>query len=129
MKSNRVSNIKLIGSLYFTMFTLTTIASSIIQLARHQVNDTNLHIINRAVVVFIGALSIVLFDKFFFINKQLSWLIAYAISMGTVFAYVWFCGLFEELSRYAYRDIFLNYTAIVVIVSGFTSLKNKLLKK
>lgn len=129
MKNRIISNIKHGGNLFCLMFTFTTLASSVIQLAMHQEYDTNTHILSRAFVVSIGTLTIILFDKFFFYNKIVSWLITYAISMSIVFVFVWICGHFEELARHAYRDIFLNYTAIAIIVSVVTTLKNKIYHK
>jgi hypothetical protein len=36
--------------------------------------------------------------------------------MSIVFIYVWITGFFEPLSKYAYRDIFLNFTAVGVVI-------------
>ncbi|BDB00757.1 hypothetical protein CBOS2020_08310 [Clostridium botulinum] len=82
-----------------------------------QLTDTNSHIIDRAVVVLIAVTTITLFDKLKFKNKILSFIIPYSISMGTVFVYVWISGFWQELHPNAYRDIFLNFTAVAIVVA------------
>lgn len=43
--------------------------------------------------------------------------IHYIITMTAVFSLVWVSGLFIELHPNAYRDIFLNYTVVWIIIS------------
>lgn len=105
-------------NVYCLLFTVTTIISSLIQLTLfNQVNDTNSHILNRAVVVVIGTSSIYLLLSIKLKNKILEILIPYIISLSIVLLYVFFTGFFEELHPNAYRDITLNYSAIFIIVA------------
>ena len=89
-----------------------------------QVTDTNSHIINRGVVVLIAIITITLFDKIKHRSKILSYLIPYSISMSIVFAYVWITGFWEELHPNAYRDIFLNFTVVSIVMAGAITAKD-----
>lgn len=62
-------------------------------------------------------------------RKVLSFLVPYAISMGLVFLYVWIIGFFETLHPNAYRDVFLNFTAVAVILWIIATLKDNLKTK
>lgn len=105
-------------NVYCLLFTVTTIISSLIQLTLFkQVNDTNSHILNRAIVVAIGTSSIYLLLSIKLKNKILEILIPYIISLSIVLLYVFFTGFFEELHPNAYRDITLNYSAVFIIVA------------
>lgn len=105
------------GFVFFSaVFAVTTLVSSALQLAQGHPTDTNFHILNRAAIVFIAVLTIQLFVKIQLKNKVLSYLVPYAISMGVVFFYVWLTGFVEPLHPDAYRDIFLNFTAVAVVI-------------
>lgn len=105
------------GFILFSMiYSTTTILSSSLQLLQAQPTDTNFHILNRAAIVFIAVITIMLFDKIRLKNPVLSYAVPYAISMGLVFFYVWLTGLVEPLHPNAYRDIFLNFTAVAACV-------------
>jgi hypothetical protein len=112
--------------IFSILFTFTTILSSSIQLSQGQPTDTNFHILNRAAVVFIAVITILLFDKIQLKNKILSYFIPYAISMSVVFFYVWLTGFIVPLHPDAYRDIFLNFTAISIGVIFAIFVKDKL---
>lgn len=49
----------------------------------------------------------------------------YAISMGIVFFYVWLSGFIEPLHPDAYRDVFLNFTAVSICVMIVIFIKDK----
>ncbi|WP_250672970.1 DUF6608 family protein (plasmid) [Paraclostridium ghonii] len=103
-------------NIYCLLFTVTTIISSIIQITLfNKVNDTNSHILNRAIVVAIGTSTLYMILYINFKNKILGILIPYVISLSTVLMYVFFTGFFEELHPNAYRDITLNYSAVFII--------------
>ena len=129
MESKLISELKRGFVLFSILFTITTIVSSSLQLYQGRLEDTNSHLLNRAVVVFIGVLTMQLFDKIKFQSKILSFLIPYAISMSAVFLYVWITGFFESLHPNAYRDIFLNFTGVVIILTIVLTIKDKFLKK
>jgi hypothetical protein len=111
--------------LFSIFFTGTTILSSSLQLYKGQLTDTNFHIINRAAVILIGVITIMLFDKIQLKSKILSYLVPYVMSMGIVFFYVWITGFIEPLHPDAYRDIFLNFTAISSCVMIAIFIKDK----
>lgn len=105
------------GFLFFSViFTLATIFSSALQLSQGQPTDTNFHILNRAAVVLIAVATIQLFDRVRLKSRLLSYLVPYAISLALVFGYVWLTGFVEPLHPNAYRDIFLNFTAVAFVV-------------
>ena len=98
------------------IYAVTTILSSSLQLMQGQPTDTNFHILNRAAIVLIAVITITLFDKVRLKNPVLSYLVPYALSMAVVFFYVWLTGFVEPLHPDAYRDIFLNFTAVAACV-------------
>lgn len=115
------------GLIYCVLFTLTTIFSSIIQLTILSAEfDSNAHILNRAVVVLIGTCAFQLVRQANFKFKPFNVIVPYCISMGIVFLYVYIAGFFEELHPNAYRDIFLNYTVIFIIVTVITTIYDHL---
>lgn len=111
--------------LFCIIYAITTLISSSIQLLQDQPTDTNFHILNRAAIVFIAVLTIILFETVQLKNKLLSYLIPYLISMGIVFFYVWLTGFVEPLHPDAYRDIFLNFTAVSLAVMFIFYIKDK----
>ncbi len=126
MKLNYWNTIKNSTTLFCVLFSVTTLVSSTLQLLRGQMTDTNTHIIDRAAVILIAVITITLFDKLRFKSTVLSHVVAYILSMSTVFVYVWIRGFFEELHPNAYRDIFLNFTIITIIFSIIITLINRI---
>ncbi len=102
--------------LYCMIYTVITIISSALQLFQGRMEDTNSHILNRAVVCLIAVLVIELSANIKFKSELLTWLVVYGIGMTIVFIYVWFTRFFEPLHKNAYRDIFLNFTSIAVVI-------------
>lgn len=118
------------GFIFFSVvYTIITILSSSEQLFQGQATDTNFHILNRAVVTFIAVLTVKLFEKIKMKSSVLSFLLPYGISMGVVFFYVWLTAFIEPLSKNAYRDVFLNFTAISICVAVILTIKDKWKKK
>ncbi len=111
--------------LYCMIYTGITIFSSALQLVQGRTEDTNSHLLHRAVVCFIAIFVMEAFANIRLKNQLLSWLIVYAIAMTMVFIYVWFTGFFEPLSKNAYRDIFLNFTSIGVVIGIITEIIEK----
>jgi hypothetical protein len=114
---------------FCVIFSIATLASSVIQLLQGQASDTNLHILNRAALCVIGTLMVTLTALLPFGSPVLRHAIAYAISMALVFLYVWNLGHFEELHPNAYRDIFLNFTIVFAAVSVAIGLWKRYRKK
>ncbi len=111
--------------LFCMMYTATTMVSSALQLFQGRLEDTNSHILHRAVVCFIAVFVMEASANIRLKSQLLSWLVVYSIAMTIVFIYVWITGFFEPLSKYAYRDIFLNFTSIAIIVGIIISLLEK----
>ncbi|WP_422485696.1 DUF6608 family protein [Gudongella sp. DL1XJH-153] len=127
---NKIANELKRGLILFSViFSFTTVLSSSIQLYQGQVTDTNFHIINRAAVVLIAVMTIILWDRVKLKNRVLTYLVPYSISMGVVFLYVWFTGFFQPLHPDAYRDIFLNFTVISILVMTVIFVRDKLKTK
>jgi len=91
--------------------------------------DSNYHILNRAIVIFIAVISITLFDKIKLKNKLISNVVSYVISMGLIFIYVWITGFFDPLSPGAYQGIFITYTALAIFILLVIEIKNRIQEK
>lgn len=125
--SSKISHvIKNAFIMFSVIFSITTITSSSWQLYIGQATDTNVHILNRAAVVAIAVITIFLFDKVKLKSKFLSYLVPYVVSVGIVLGYTWLFGQFSPLHPDAYRDIFLNFTAIAIGVIFVLMIKDKI---
>lgn len=115
--------------IFSVLYTLITIFSSVLQLMQGQETDTNTHLLNRAKITAIGVITLQLILHLNFKWKPLNIILPYCISMGLVFLYVFYTSFFEELHPNAYRDIFLNYTVIFIVVTAaitlYTALKHR----
>lgn len=111
------------------IYTLLTLISSSMQLIQGIESDTNIHILMRFVVCFIGISFWVTFSLMKFKKQWLTILVQYMISMSLIFAIVFISGCFVELADSAYLDIFMNYTIPFAIISTIVSIykqkKNK----
>lgn len=104
---------------YCTIYTITTILNSIIYLIKGIAEDPsgNWHELDRALILLIGVVAIQLFKRLKFNSKFLNFIIAYVPTMLMIFGYVFLRGLRTELASSAYRDIFINFTALYIIVA------------
>ena len=125
MKSKMLEVLKRGFLFYCSMYTVITIISSSLQLLEGRIEDTNTHILNRAVVCLIAVFVMELCANIKLKSKLLTWLVVYAIAMSIVFAYVWITGFVEPLSKHAYRDIFLNFTSVAVVIGIILSVIEK----
>lgn len=129
LNSRLMNGVKQGFTLFCIIFAVTTLISSSLQLIQNQVTDTNFHILNRAGIVLIAVITIKLFDGIRLKSKILSYLVPYAISMGIVFLYVWLTGFIEPLHPDAYRDIFLNFTAVAIVLMLIFFVKDQWMAK
>ncbi len=127
MRSRLIPIGKNVLTMYSIFYTVLTLVSCVMQLMAGKEEDTNMHLIHRAVVTLIGVLVMEAYNHVKIKNPVLTWLVIYVPSMLLIFLYVWITGFFEPLSSRAYRDIFLNYTSIAVI-AGIIILVIDLLK-
>lgn len=119
--------------LYCAIYTITTILNSIIYLSQGLRDDPsgNWHELDRALIIFIGILALQLYRKLEFKNKLLNIICSYIPTMLLTFLYVFLMGLRETLAQSAYKDIFVNYTLLFVLVVSIDLIikKVKSLKK
>lgn len=120
-----ITNVKKPFLFWCIVFSLATVASSILQLLNNQPSDTNIHILNRGVIVLIGTIIYEVMSKIRTKNVLVSTLLIYVISMGMVYLYVWLFGFIEPLHPNAYRDITLNFTPLFIIISVIVHNRSK----
>lgn len=102
------------------IYTLLTVISSIYGLAVGRTTDTHVHLLLRFLITVIGIGSILIFNLFPRWNLAGIFALHYGIVMGLILIVVWASGFFIELHPDAYRDIFLNFTPIYLLVAiGF----------
>lgn len=115
--------------LFTVIFTLVTLSSSIYQLFDGQANDTNAHILIRALFTFVGVGFYSLFSYISIKNVYVKLIVQYTVSIIFIFIIVWGIGFFGELSKTAYRDAFFNWSlvflAVVIIKSIITKIRSK----
>jgi hypothetical protein len=108
--------------IYCVIFSAATIVSSLIQLMGGTENDSNYHIILRGLITLIGVTAFWMSWRANFKFKVLNVAVPYCVSLAIVFCTVFFSGFFVELHPNAYRDVFLNYTAVFAIVTAIVRL-------
>lgn len=62
-------------------------------------------------------------------NILLRSIVVYIPTMGLAFGFVWLNQFIEPLAKSAYRDIFINYTSLFVIVSIVAIIRNSIKRK
>ena len=105
--------------LFCALYTLATIANSVIYLANGTFEDPsgNWHELDRAVLVLIAVIASALIRYLKIKSFWLKVIAVYVPTMLLVFLYVFLRGLTVELASSAYRDVFINYTAGFVVVT------------
>ncbi len=105
--------------IYCVIYTAVTILNSVLYLARGIRNDPigNWHELTRAVIVLIGVTAYEMANRLPVRNLLLRSVLIYVPTMAMAFGFVWLNHFIEPLAKSAYRDIFLNYTALFVIIS------------
>ena len=99
------------------LFSLLTITSAGFSFLRGNYSDTGLHLLLRFLVTTISLGSLLIFKIFPEWSRARVHSIHYAATMGSIFLLVWLSGLFISLHPDAYRDIFLNYTVIYILIT------------
>ncbi|MBQ1467232.1 MAG: hypothetical protein IIZ27_02025 [Solobacterium sp.] len=105
--------------IYCVVYTFATLLNSILYLAAGVRNDPsgNWHEITRAVIVLIGIAAYELARHLPVKNLFLRAVAVYIPTMLLAFAAVWLTQFIEPLAKSAYMDIFINYTAMFLLVS------------
>lgn len=107
-----------IVSIYSIIYTVITLLNSVLYLCNGIYEDPsgNWHELDRAIILLIGVAAFGLCMNLPVQPLALRYLIAYIPSQLLAFAYVWFSGLREPLARTAYRDIWINFTSLFVLL-------------
>jgi hypothetical protein len=105
-------------SIYSIIYTVITLLNSVLYLCNGIYEDPsgNWHELDRAMILLIGIATFELCTNLPVKPLVLRYLIAYIPSQLLAFAYVWFSGLRESLAKTAYRDIWINFTSLFVLL-------------
>ena len=114
--------------IFSIIYTLVTILNSILYLVQGYRDDPsgNWHELTRAGIVLIGVTAYELATKIPIKNLVIRSVVVYIPTMGLAFGFIWLNQFIEPLAKSAYRDIFINYTSLFVIVSIAAIIKNNI---
>lgn len=117
--------------IYCVIYTIVTIMNSILYLIQGYRNDPsgNWHELTRAVIVFIGVVAYEMAVRLPVKNLFLRSALVYIPTMGLTFVFVWLNRFIEPLAESAYKDIFINYTGLFIIVSAIAIIKSFIRKR
>ena len=106
-------------SIYSVIYTAITLLSSVLYLCDGVYEDPsgNWHELDRAMILLIGIVAFELCTKLPVKPLILRYVTAYIPSLLLAFAYVWSTGLRVPLAKTAYRDIWINFTSLFVLLS------------
>ena len=109
-------------------YTLVTILNSVLYLVQGYRDDPsgNWHELTRAGIVLIGVTAYELATKIPIKNLLIRSVVVYIPTMGLAFGFIWLNQFIEPLAKSAYRDIFINYTSLFVMVSIAAIIKNNI---
>ena len=96
------------------IFTILTVTSSLLGLIQGNEATANFHILQRFAIVVLAIGSLYIFEWLEGIGLYKAHIVHYLATMVVVFLLVGISGFFVELHPNAYRDIFLNYTAVYI---------------
>ena len=107
-----------IVSIYSIIYTVITLLNSILYLGNGIYEDPsgNWHELDRAIILLIGVAAFKLCTDLPIKPLIFRYIIAYVPSQLSAFGYVWFSGLREELAKTAYRDIWINFTSLFILL-------------
>lgn len=119
-----------IVSIYSIIYTVITLLNSVLYLCNGIYEDPsgNWHELDRAIILLIGFAAFKLCTDLPIKSLIFRYIIAYVPSQLLAFAYVWFTGLREELAKTAYRDIWINFTCLFIllcIINTISSIRKK----
>lgn len=117
--------------IFCIIYTMATILNSVLYLVQGCRDDPNgnWHELTRAVIVLIGVTAYELATKIPIKNLFTRSIVVYIPTMGLAFGFIWLNQFIEPLAKSAYRDIFINYTSLFVIVSMVAMIGNSIIKK
>lgn len=107
--------------IFASAYTLITVISSIIQLVGGVQNDTNIHLLARAIITFVPIFMYFALN----IGKECGLLksivkvaVHYVFCLGAAMLTVYLIGFSYTLAKSAYTDIFLNFSIVYIIVAA-----------
>ena len=100
----------------YTVVTILNSCGYLIQGIREDPSG-NWHELTRAVIVMLGVTAYEMAVHLPVKNILLRALCVYIPTLGLAFGFVWLNQFIEPLAASAYRDIFINYTGLFVLVS------------
>ena len=117
--------------IYCVIYTIVTIMNSILYMIQGYRDDPsgNWHELTRAFIVFIGVVAYEMAIRLPVKNLFLRSVLIYIPTMGLAFVFVWLNRFIEPLAESAYKDIFINYTGLFIIVSALAILRSHIRKK
>ena len=117
--------------IYCVIYTLVTLANSIMYLLGGIREDPsgNWHELTRALILLIGIVAFELAKNLQIKNVFLRAIVVYIPTMGLAFFVVWSSQIIEPLAKSAYRDIFINYTSLYLIVAIIAIMGERLKRK
>lgn len=106
------------ASVYSVIYTAITLLNSVLYLSNGVYEDPsgNWHELDRAIILQIGIAAFELCTNLTVKPLILRYVAAYVPSQLLAFAYVWFSGLREPLAKTAYRDIWINFTCLFLLL-------------
>ncbi len=111
------------------VYTLLTIISSSYAILSGTTTETHFHLLARFAVTAIGVGSILMFNLLPRWPLWAMFAVHYVATMGIIFGLVWVSGYFIELHPDAYRDIFLNFTPIYLLIAAGFLIRKKYRKE
>lgn len=110
---------------------MTTIVNSIAYLIQGIRYDPsgNWHELTRALIVLIGVVAYELARHLPIKNIFLRTVIIYAITLACAFFTVWSTQFIEPLAQSAYKDIFINYTGLFIVIAILILIFQKIRQK
>ena len=117
--------------LYCVIYTIVTVVNSVLYLIQGYRDDPsgNWHELTRAVIVLIGVVAYEMAKRLPVKNILLRSILIYIPTMGLTFGFVWLNHFIEPLAKSAYRDIFINYTGLFIIVSVIAVIRSRIKKR
>ena len=119
-----------IAAWYAIVYTIITLENSVLYLCSGIYEDPsgNWHELDRAMILLIGFAAFYLCTALPVKPLPVRYVIAYVPSQLLAFGYVWFSGLREPLAKSAYRDIWINFTGLFIVlclINTVTSVRKK----
>lgn len=114
--------------IYCVIYTAVTILNSVLYLAQGYREDPsgNWHELTRAVIVLIGIMAYEMAKNLQIKNLFIRAIVIYIPTMALTFGFVWMNQFIEPLAKSAYRDIFINYTSLFLLVTVIAVIRNRI---